>query len=584
VARTTPSVQNDTHSVISTIRELFRRYPRESWIVVVLTFFAGMAEAVGVVALLPVLGLATGDSDEIPLIGSVLSDLLDTVGIEPNIGALLALIVVFIALKSVLRMVAMQRAGYAAAQVGLDLRLGLIRALMQARWSYFTAQPIGSLANAVSSEAHRASSVFTKSTDLLARFVQVTVYMTLAVVVSWQVALVTLVLGAIMVRSLSFLVRISRTAGYRQTEVLKSLISRLSDGLYAIKPLKAMGKEENLRPLLEEETHDLNHAQRRQVMSKSTLENAHEPVVTLFVSIIMFVQLSVLDVSFSEVLFIAFLFYRTTTYVATLQKGVQVFSECESAYWSIRAAVDHAEASAERTGGVRDVQLHDRIAFENVTFGYTDQPVLRDLSFVVPAHAMTAFIGPSGSGKTTIADLITALYRPDSGVVTIDGVDLATADVRAWRQRIGYVPQELTLFHDSIFVNVGMGDEDVTRADVEIALRSAGAWEFVSALPEGMDSVVGEHGMRLSGGQRQRLAIARALVRRPQLLILDEATTALDPATEQAILATLEKLKGTVTMVAISHQAGLVQASDQVIRLEPGPDGAILHPDPERAH
>jgi ATP-binding cassette, subfamily C, bacterial len=571
--------RSNNPGVLPTIHTMFRAYPAQSSLVVSLTFLSGMAEAVGVVALLPLLGLAMGDEADVPLLDTLLTNGLERIGLAPTLEVLLMLIVAGITVKGLLKIVAMRQAGYAAARVGRDLRLGLIRALMQARWGYFTSQPVGRLANAVSSEAQRASSVFTKSCDLLARLIQVMVYLTLAFVVSWQVALVTLGLGAVMISSLHFLVRMTRQAGLRQTQVLRSLISRLSDGLYAIKPLKAMGKEGNLQPLLEEEVEELNHAQERQVISKATLENAHEPVVTLFVSIIIYVLLSGLGVPFSEVLFIAFLFYRTTTYVATLQKGVQAFVEMESAYWSIRTAIVEAEQATERLGGDTDISLRKQIEFRDVSFGYDERPVLDSASFSVPARAMTAFIGPSGSGKTTIADLTAALYVPVTGAIFVDDVDLARADVRAWRQQIGYVPQDMTLFHDSVFVNVGMGDAHVTRDDVEEALRDAGAWEFVSTLPDGMDTLVGEHGMRFSGGQRQRLAIARALVRKPQLLILDEATTALDPATEQAILATLSTLKTRVTMVAISHQAGIVDAADHVIRLEPGARGAVLHED-----
>jgi ATP-binding cassette subfamily C protein len=145
---------------------------------------------------------------------------------------------------------------------------------------------------------------------------------------------------------------------------------------------------------------------------------------------------------------------------------------------------------------------------------------------------------------------------------------LEKIDLKKWRRMIGYVPQETLLLHDSILMNVALGDKDLTAEDIEDALRAAGAWEFVSILPQGMYSVVGERGHKLSGGQRQRIAIARALVHKPKLLILDEATTALDPENEAAICKTMQNLGGAITILAISHQPALMKVSDQAYRLQ----------------
>jgi ATP-binding cassette, subfamily C, bacterial len=193
---------------------------------------------------------------------------------------------------------------------------------------------------------------------------------------------------------------------------------------------------------------------------------------------------------------------------------------------------------------------------------------LRNVFLTIPAGGFIALTGPSGAGKTTIADLIIGLFSPQEGQVSIDDVSVTDMSLKAWRSMIGYAPQETIMFHDTIFTNVTLGDPTLSRADAEEALRGAGSWDFVTSLPEGMDWIVGEKGARLSGGQRQRIAIARALVRRPKLLILDEATTALDPKTEAAVCETLEHLRGKVTIIAISHQPALVNAADEVYRLE----------------
>jgi ATP-binding cassette subfamily C protein len=152
----------------------------------------------------------------------------------------------------------------------------------------------------------------------------------------------------------------------------------------------------------------------------------------------------------------------------------------------------------------------------------------------------------------------------------VDGVTLQEVDIPRWRSRIGYLPQDTVLFNDSIFVNVALGDAAIGRAEVDQALQAAGAEPFVELLPGGIDTVVGEYGAKLSGGQRQRLALARALVRKPDLLILDEATTALDPKTELAIAQTLRRLTGPMTILAISHQPTLTIVADVVYRIDEG--------------
>lgn len=174
-----------------------------------------------------------------------------------------------------------------------------------------------------------------------------------------------------------------------------------------------------------------------------------------------------------------------------------------------------------------------------------------------------------------MVDLIIGLRQPQEGCVTVDGTALSHVDVGQWRGRIGYVPQETVLFHDTVRANLLLGDE-MGDAEVEDALARAGALAFVEELAGGLDTVVGEHGMRLSGGQRQRLAIARALVRQPSLLILDEATSALDPATEQTILETLESLREELTILVISHQHSVSRRADQIVELRgPGQAPAI---------
>ncbi|PCI29353.1 MAG: hypothetical protein COB67_04160, partial [SAR324 cluster bacterium] len=209
-----------------------------------------------------------------------------------------------------------------------------------------------------------------------------------------------------------------------------------------------------------------------------------------------------------------------------------------------------------------------KIKFDQVSFAYVkNKPVLQEISFSIQPNSITALIGDSGSGKTTVIDLICGLLSSQSGGIYVNDKPLEHFSMSAWRKQIGYVAQDLFLFHDTVYRNVTLGDLEISRSQVEKALRGAGAWQFITELENGLDTVIGERGMLLSGGQRQRISIARALVRDPQLLILDEATTALDPQTEEAILETLLKLKKNMMIFSISHQPALVEVADYIYRL-----------------
>ena len=552
---------------------LARRYPRRTSISIALLALAGLAEGVGVVTLLPLLTIATDDAGTGGDFGDLVEQGLDWIGLRPTVGVLLAVIVLFIAGKAVLVLLALRQAGDAAAQLAADLRHDLVRALADARVDHFTVEQLGGLTNAVGTESYRASSALTNACKLGAALVQVVVYGILALLVSWWVTLGGAALGLVMFVTLNRFVTQARRAGSGQTEAMRSLSSRLADGVAGIKALKAMNREDALTPLLEDDVRRLHHAQRREVLAHAILPTSQEPMIVLVMALGLWLALEHLGVDFTSLIFMAFLFYRATTRVGTLQYFYQGIVGVESAYWSIDAAIERARAAAERSGGRARPRLRSAIRLDHVSFSYGARAVLRDVDLTVRAGSMTVVVGPSGTGKTTLLDIVTGLQRPAAGEVWVDDQALSAADLGAWRERIGYVPQEVILFNDTVGVNIALGDPTVGRPEIEAALADAGALEFVRSLDDGIDTVVGERGSRLSGGQRQRLAIARALVRRPDLLVLDEATASLDPDAERAICDTVLALRGRVTILAVTHQTALADHADVVVRLRA--DGRI---------
>ncbi|HJP34970.1 MAG TPA: ABC transporter ATP-binding protein [Gammaproteobacteria bacterium] len=550
-----------------------RSHPYRSFTTLACLLLAGVAEGIGLSSLFPVLELAAPSGGAEPSgFGEAVRDALSGIGVEPTLGALLLIVVSGIVGKAVLVLLANRQVGYAVSSVATELRLALIGALMTARWRYFATRPAGSIANAFTTEAERASLAFLHSSLVIAAGIQVLLYTGIALAISWKVTLAALAVGAMSAWALTWLVRAARRAGRRQTELLKSSVAHLADALHAIKPLRAMAREQLMDTMLTRETEDLNRAQRGEVLSKEGLKALQEPILVGGLALGLYVAVSYWSMSIAYLLMFGVLFGRTLGAIGKAQKEIQKFVTRESAYESLLETIDAAEAEREPLKSGVTPTLREGIELRNIRLVYRGEPVLANVNVFVPAGKLTTLIGASGAGKTSLADMIVGLVTPESGTVLVDGVDLNDIDIRAWRTMIGYVPQELYLLHESIFTNVTLGDTEISEAQVWRALERVGARTFVDGLPEKLHAPVGERGLLLSGGQRQRIAIARAIVRTPTLLVLDEATASLDPIAENAVVSTVAALRGDMTILAITHQKAFADRADHVYRVE---DGAV---------
>ena len=562
------SLGDNLRQTVRLFRYFYSVYPGRSTLMLLAITMAALAEGAGIAALLPLIGLVIDAGGTGGTLALYVERAFALVGLEPSLGGLLALIVVAMALKALLMLMAMALVGYSAARVAMDLRLAFIRALLHARWTHFVDRRPGDQASAVSVEPTRAAESYVAACGVLSGAIQILIYLTVCLAISWEVSLLALVVGAFGMVVLNRLVTMSRRAGQSQTELQKSFMTRLLQALDGMKPLKAMAREGSMRPLFEGDVQGLNAAQRTIVVSRNALAESYEIIRAFAVAGGLYVFVAVWGQPVEGLLVLALLFVRTMQKVNRLHVQYQTAATNQPAFAFIRSTIAAAEEAREPGLGGTVPRLASAISLREVSFSYGRGTVLDGVSMTLPAGAFIAVVGSSGAGKTTVADLIIGLLRPQRGEVWIDDLPMSEVDVHAWRGMIGYVPQETFMFHDSVMANVALGEPGISHGDVETALRRAEAWDFVAALPDGVDTAVGERGARLSGGQRQRIAIARALVRDPALLILDEATTALDPETEAGIVATLRRLAGKVTVLSISHQPAMRQAADIVYKLE----------------
>jgi ATP-binding cassette, subfamily C, bacterial len=556
------------------IRLFFRAEKINPWTVLGCLLLASLVEGIGFASLVPLLWIVTepAQTESSPVIDFTRS-LLDGLGLSPSVGTLVAFFLGTLVVRSLFTFVAMRHVGYAVADFSTGLQARLIQNLFRARWDYLVQHRSGRVASALGGQADRAGKAYYLTAMFFAQAIQTTGYLVVAFVVSWPLALAALGIGGMMSLLLHFLVRMARRAGARQTRWTRELVTFLVDTLNNVKPLRAMAKEQTFTNLLEDKTAALRKSLRRQVISEEGLRNGNGILGATCLGIGFFVAITAWQVPIVDLVVVGVLLSRTTSGLGRIQQQFQKAVMVESAYLEVQALITETAAAPEQNPGRRQARFERECRLQDVSFAHAGTPVLHAVSLVVPAGRVTVLTGPSGAGKTTIADLILGLHQPDAGQVLLDDVSLREIDLASWRSLVGYVPQELVLFHDSIFANVALGDPHIGEAEVQHALEVAGAWDFVRKLPEGMRTHAGESGAKLSGGERQRIALARALVSRPRLLILDEVTSALDPDTEWQICRGIRELAGEMAVLAITHRPAFLEIADRVYRIEDG--GAI---------
>jgi ATP-binding cassette subfamily C protein len=369
---------------------------------------------------------------------------------------------------------------------------------------------------------------------------------------------------------MTLLVNASRRTKRSHLRNVGKLTAYAHDAFTSIKALKSMARHQPFADLFARKIATLRRTLINTQLSRYALSHGQDLLSTLCICVGVFVGSMVFAVPLPELLVLGFVSLQMIANLKTLHEQRQRFGECEVAYKHCMSMIRDAQAATEHDTGSELVNLDEGIVFENVTFRYGKRAVLEQVSLEIPARAITVLAGPSGAGKTTLIDLLVGFHRPAGGRILVDDVPLERLSLLEWRRRIGYVPQELTLMPGSIFENVTLGDSALTKEDVRAALRLAGAFDFVESLPDGFHTEIGQMGARLSGGQRQRISLARALVTRPRLVILDEVTSALDEETEALICRNITALTNLYTIVAITHRPAWIGVASRVYLVENG--------------
>ncbi|MES2698499.1 MAG: ABC transporter ATP-binding protein [Pseudomonadota bacterium] len=570
-------------SRLAPVRRLLREAPpRETAALFALMLGARLTEGVGILLLVPILD-SLRDAGEPSQLTGWLGALLPR---GAAIGPLLAVFVALVALRSALVFTQAVQATRYQHKVIDRLREQCFDRLLRAEWRWLSQQRASDHANALTSGIGRIGSGLNHLIMLAANLATSLTYIAVALILSWQITLLAAAVGLVAHALLARIRQRAVTIGINMGVTSRAVQASIQEGLAGIRLTKILRNEDRHLASFAETVARQREEQVRFAISSGSAQRLVDLGGAVLLAGLLYVGVEWWTVPLSTLLTIVLVFSRLMPQFGAAQQSLNQWLHAAPALDDLDAVMAGANAAAEPPAPPHPLPLPLTHAIElrDVTVAYAERarPALDAVSITIKARATNALIGQSGAGKSTLADVLMALIVPDTGQVLVDGVPLAQGDRHRLRAAVSYVQQDAFMFNASVRANLLWSWPDATEADLRAALTAAAA-DFVYALPDGLDTVVGDGGVRMSGGERQRVALARALLGQPALLILDEATSALDPANEALVRTAIRQLHGSLTIVLIGHRLSQLDQVDQVVELRSGkvvrcgpPDGSDL--------
>ena len=342
--------------------------------------------------------------------------------------------------------------------------------------------------------------------------------------------------------------------------------------LRGVKEVRSYNVQREHAALFEEISHSSKSAKLEYMRRRATPQVIYSCAAAFMIGMIFLVCVLYLRMDTARLMVLVYVFMRLWPVFSGLYSKIQSIQSAVPAFEKLNEAFVNLAQPDAPAQDAASLTFEKEIRFENVSFAYQDgeETVLKNVSFTLKKGTITALVGRSGGGKTTIADLLLGFLIPVEGSIRIDGVALTRDNLPSWRRALGYVPQDPLILNASVRENLQRFHPQATEAEMIVALKKAQAWSFVSGLKDGLDTMLGDDGVRLSGGERQRIVMARVLLGRPQLIVMDEATSAMDYESEAAVRAAIRELDKNVTVLVIAHRLATVRTAEYAVVIEDG--------------
>ncbi|MBJ8095122.1 ABC transporter ATP-binding protein [Bacillus cereus] len=458
------------------------------------------------------------------------------------------------------------------------LRLQIYHALLRVNWSFFVKKRKSDLINSLTEELGRVMVGTNLFLQLLTSCIFTIIQIGIALWFSIKITIFVLFTGLILAYFSRHYIKKSRVLGNQTSEIARDYLGGITDHFNGIKDIKSNMLEESRYTWLSTWCEQMEKEQLAYIKLKNQSQFFYKFASAILIALLIFTSIKLFQAQPGQLIVIVLIFSRLWPRFTGIQSNLEQLAANIPAFKSLleleRECNEVIELGDVRQSSksIKPLTIQEGIKCKNVSFRYNEnEPVyaLQNINLQIPSNCMTAIVGRSGAGKSTLIDILMGLIQPEQGKVLIDDATITSENLLALRKSISYVQQDPFLFNASIRENLLMIEPNASEEQIWAALDFAAA-EFVRMLPKGLDTFIGDRGVRLSGGERQRLVLARAILRKPSILILDEATSSLDTENEALIQSALEKLKGQMTIIVIAHRLSTIRNADQVIVLDKG--------------
>lgn len=559
--------------IFSMGKRLYGRYAWRISFMALLGFVSGFLESIGIGILIPIFSIivngdAASGNDSISLYVVKIFNFLQ---LPISLSSLMLLIIGLFVSKAFISVLFSQIGTRVSIDFETSTRIYLYKKALLGNWPHLLKQKIGHLENILMFDLRTSTKIMQEFTSLILDFTGLITYAVVAFSISRFITSITLLVGGLLFLFLQPIRIRTRRNTRQQNSLNKSIAHHVNEHIFGLKSIKAFGIEKEVARKGEEFFDEIGRITLQQSILKNIVGAILSPISMIFIVIIFFFSYG--RPTFNLAIFAAtiYLIQRIFIHTNSFQKTSHLISDLSPSLSNVYNLLQTSEKYLEKDSGNLAFTFSDSLKFRNISFSYTsERPVLAGVSFEIKKGEMVGISGPSGAGKTTIVDLLLRLLLSNSGEILLDGKNINEIKINEWRRNIGYVPQDDFLLNDTISNNIRFYDSSITQGDIVDAAKSANIYKFISGLKEGFDTQVGERGVSLSGGQKQRIVMARALARKPQILVLDEATSSLDHKSEEAIMDAIKLLKGRVTIVSIAHRPSTIMISDKLLAIVDG--------------